>query len=147
MTHDSNFGNQGEAASRWAGGRYRPLSYVTFALEHALVGNRAWVGHLVNLLLYASVVGVLYLALQDALGPQGGWTLVVATVLFAVHPLHAEVVAPIKGRDDLLELLLALIGLSFAVRAARGASRPRLAWAEALEFATLSDPVASASLR
>ena len=41
----------------------------------------------------------------------------VAVLLFAVHPLHTEVIANIKGRDDLLAFLFAILAGSMALRA------------------------------
>jgi hypothetical protein len=39
-----------------------------------------------------------------------------ATILFIVHPVHTEVVANIKGRDEILSLLFLLLTLGFLLR-------------------------------
>lgn len=90
--------------TRPPGGRYRPLSLVTFAVEAALFGQVAWIRHAVNILLYAAVVGVLMLLARDLFPGQPAVWLVFG-LLFAVHPAHTEVVANVKGRDELLSLL------------------------------------------
>ena len=43
----------------------------------------------------------------------------IATLLFVVHPIHTEVVANIKSRDEILCLLLFLIALCVSVKYAR----------------------------
>lgn len=89
----------------WAGAgkgssAYRPLTTLTYSLNHA-VGGLAPAGyHLVNLLLHAGAAS-LVLALALALGvPLAAATL--AGLLFAVHPVHVEAVANVAGRKELL---------------------------------------------
>ncbi len=41
----------------------------------------------------------------------------IATLLFVVHPVHTEVVANIKSRDEILSLLFTLFSLSFLLKA------------------------------
>lgn len=95
------------------GARYRPLSLATFAVEIAVFGpGRPGISHLVNVLLYALSGWLVYRFLRRLL-PQGdrAWWLdpaFYAALLFVLHPVHAEVVANIKGRDEILALLLGL---------------------------------------
>ena len=44
-----------------AGGRYRPLSLVTFAIEYQLFGESPKVSHFINVVLYALTGMLLYL--------------------------------------------------------------------------------------
>lgn len=95
--------------------RYRPLSVATFAVEHQLFGQNPQMSHLNNVLLYVLTTLVLYRLLSKVFGNYGDgsglldWPLV-ATLLFAVHPIHTEVVANIKGRDEILALAGSLSG-------------------------------------
>ena len=98
------------------GGRYRPLSQVMFALEKELFGFNPFVGHLLNVLFYALACMLLFVILQKLFKnyTANRWYLslaFVATILFAAHPLHTEVVANIKGRDEILCLLFSLLTL------------------------------------
>ncbi|MCB0637398.1 MAG: tetratricopeptide repeat protein [Lewinella sp.] len=99
-----------------AGGRYRPLSLAFFALEYELFGDRPQVMHVLNALWYGGTVVVLYgllLALfsqrrtfDKKLSLTAAYLIpLLAAVIFAVHPIHTEVVANIKGRDEILSLL------------------------------------------
>jgi tetratricopeptide (TPR) repeat protein len=106
----------------WAGaGRethlYRPLTTVSFALNYALTGLSAWSYHLINIALHALVTVLLFrLALWWGLAPEAAG---LGALLFAVHPIHVEVVANIAGRHDLLAatfMLAALFAHSQALR-------------------------------
>jgi tetratricopeptide (TPR) repeat protein len=95
------------------GGRYRPLSIITYALEYSLWGNSPTASHLINVLLYCMLCGLLLLTLQRLLAERknGKVIALVATLLFALHPTHTEAVANIKGRDEILSLLFLLCSL------------------------------------
>lgn len=78
---------------------YRPLTSMTFAIEWSMFGNRPWIFHLFNILLYAGVcAGVAELA-QRLAGVKLAYF---AGLLFAVHPVHVEAVAYLVGRSELL---------------------------------------------
>ncbi|MDH3457831.1 MAG: tetratricopeptide repeat protein [Gemmatimonadota bacterium] len=95
----------------WAGAGvetylYRPLPLVTYAVNHALFGLAPWSYHLVNVLLHA-LASVLVFRLARS------WRLSITVAgigaaLFAVHPIHVEVVASVAGRKDLLAAALTL---------------------------------------
>jgi Flp pilus assembly protein TadD len=99
-----------------AGGRYRPLTQIMFALEWELFGRNPFIGHLINILLYGFLVLLLFkcllLLFRNHLEKNSLFLLAfVGALLFAVHPVHTEVVANIKGRDELMSLLLSLATL------------------------------------
>jgi len=113
LTHDAFVGAYGQALEL-SGGRYRPLSLVMFAVEYELFGLNPFPGHLINLLLYALTGIFLYLLLMRLLPDQNLWVPLITSVLFIVHPIHTEVVANIKSRDEILGLLL-LIGVLYTL--------------------------------
>jgi tetratricopeptide (TPR) repeat protein len=96
-----------------AGGRYRPLSVALFAIVFQVFGLHAFVFHLLTVLLFAATCVVLYQTLRRLLQGHAESDLVagIATVLFAAHPVHTEVVANIKGCDEILSLLGSLAAL------------------------------------
>jgi hypothetical protein len=94
-----------------AGARYRPLSIATFAVEYEVVGglNRQ-VSHFLNALFYGLTALLLFriLAMCFPKDNDKKWYVSIAfwgAMLFALHPVHVEVVANIKGRDEILGLL------------------------------------------
>jgi hypothetical protein len=95
---------------------YRPMVHLSFAIEHQLFGESPAMSHFVNLLLY--VLTVLFLAyfLTEWLGSQHFFAIGLSSLFFAIHPLHVEVVASIKNRDELLAFLAALLAMHAYLR-------------------------------
>ena len=81
---------------------YWPLLYTTFWLEHALVGLQPFLYHLDNILLHGAACVLLWRVLRRLAVP-GAW---LAAAIFAVHPIHAESVAWVIERKDVLSGLL-----------------------------------------
>ena len=83
---------------------FRPLTFATFALNWAVGGGHESGFHILNVLLNAGVALMLYLVLRKLFeGREGGGSVAwVASLLFAVHPLHVEAVTSIVGRSELL---------------------------------------------
>ncbi len=153
-----------QAEDQLVGGRYRPLSIVTFAIEEALFGfadgdeisfvenGKTYAGtiqqsifdekevlvtddngsrkikrvktntidgyesiyhgrHFVNVLFYLLSLVVVFYLLHFVLLQQFRDVAFLALLIFAIHPIHTEVVANVKSRDEILSLLF--IGLTF----------------------------------
>lgn len=121
LTNDSFVGFFGKQKNLVAGGRYRPLSHITFAIEYQIFGLNPWIGHLFNILLYALACLLVFKVLKmlfERIYKSNKWYLTVpfmATLIFAAHPLHTEVVANIKGRDEILSLLGSFAALYFVL--------------------------------
>jgi protein O-mannosyl-transferase len=96
----------------WSGQYYRPLTILTYAVDWSVSGGRPGWLHLANALWHglASVLVVLVLAraLSPAAAAAGG-------LVFALHPVHAEAVAGLVGRAE----VLAAVGMLGAVLCAR----------------------------
>jgi len=99
---------------------YRPLTTLSFAVDHALAGLHPVWYHGVNVLLHALVVFLVTL-LALAILP-GGRAAAIVGILFAVHPVHVEAVAGVVGRSELLAAAGVLAALLLHRRAlcARG---------------------------
>jgi tetratricopeptide (TPR) repeat protein len=112
MTHDAFVGAYGEALNL-SGGRYRPLSIVMFALEYQVWGINPGVNHFFNVLFFALTGALIFLVLRKLLPSQNQWLPFVAALLFIIHPIHTEVVANIKSRDEILVLFFLMCSLLF----------------------------------
>lgn len=99
-----------------AGGRYRPLSVVTFALEHEIFGQNPHISHLINVLLFACTVIILFLLLKHHIFRDRFELAFLTALLFTIHPIHTEVVANIKSRDEILSFLFLLLALALLFR-------------------------------
>jgi len=80
-----------------------------------------FISHFLNVLLYAITALVLFILLEFLLPAYNSdiWYLsvpFVAVLIFIVHPIHTEVVANIKGRDEILSLLGALSAALFSLK-------------------------------
>jgi protein O-mannosyl-transferase len=128
------------------GDRYRPLSIATFAAERSILGaGSKAMSHFINVVLYILTAFLLYRVLfflfpsekiaNSDKNTEGGISpftsgnsqfstlnsqfLTVpflATALFITHPLHVEVVANIKGRDEILAFLGEIGALYFTFK-------------------------------
>ncbi|MDX2069839.1 MAG: hypothetical protein SFV55_15530 [Haliscomenobacter sp.] len=110
LSTESFAGFFGEQKNLLVGGRYRPLSIVTFAIEKGLFGQNAALSHFINLLLYALLGWLTYRTLRRIFPPQekGSWWFSLAglaTLLYILHPIHSEAVANVKGRDEIMAAL------------------------------------------
>jgi len=110
-----------QGSNQLAGGRYRPLSLITFAVEQQFMGtshdnenagdkeariaHEMHSRHVVNVLLYALTVVLLLYFFRALLFPGSPATAFMAALLFAVLPIHTESVANVKSRDEILSLL------------------------------------------
>jgi len=80
-----------------------------------------FISHFLNVLLFAFTALVLFILLEFLLPANNSdkWYLsisFVAVLIFIVHPIHTEVVANIKGRDEILSLLGALSAAIFSIK-------------------------------
>ena len=98
---------------------YRPLSMVMFAIEWEIAPNSPALGHWINVLLYALSGIVVFRFLHDVFDDCNVLVPFVIAVLWIVHPIHTEVVANIKSRDELLAFLLSMLTLWECVRYVR----------------------------
>jgi len=100
---------------------WHPLTWMAHALDWQLFGHwdpdlnryvNSWPGghHLVNVLLHAICVVLLFLTLQAMTGAT--WPSAAVAALFAIHPLHVESVAWATGRKDTLSALFFLLILA-----------------------------------
>src|SRR3972149_4965022 len=97
-TKDLFYGIYGSALDL-EGGRWRPLTLVMFAVEYHFFGDNAHPYHFINILLYGITAIILFLTLKEFF-PKNYLLAFIATLLFIAHPLHTEVVANIKSRDE-----------------------------------------------
>ncbi len=88
---------------------YRPLTTWSFAVDHATHGTHPFGYHLVNVAGHAAV-SVLVTLLARTVGLSLP-TAALAGLLFAVHPVHTEVVANGVGRAEILAALFSLLAL------------------------------------
>ena len=90
---------------------YRPLTLTSFAIEWAISPNSPFIGHFMNVLWYAATGTLLFITLRRLMPDRNTMFPVIACILFIAHPVHTEVVANIKSRDEILSLFFVVLAI------------------------------------
>lgn len=88
---------------------WHPLTWASHMLDCELFGNEPWGHHLTNLALHALNSVLLFVVFRRLTGRR--WPSAFTAAIFALHPLHAETVAWVSERLDLLCALFWILGL------------------------------------
>jgi len=125
---------------------YRPLSLVMFAAEYQLFDGAPVPGHFINIALFAACVVLLFLFLDKLFSGRRTMLAFITAMLFALHPIHTEVVANIKSCDELLCFFFAFLALNKYVKYVRGGQVSALAVGTLCYFLSLMSKETSISL-
>ncbi|MFN2250397.1 MAG: tetratricopeptide repeat protein [Anaerolineae bacterium] len=133
-------------------GFYSPLTYTAFWLQAAAFGMNGGRFHIVNLVLHAANVVLVFLLVKTLVTaysarraresegrsrraqtaalscPAAPWLAAAAALLFAVHPLQVEAVAWVTAIKDLLSTFFALLAMLFYFGRPRAGSGPLRYW-------------------
>lgn len=117
-------------------GHYQPLTWLSYALDHALWGLAPLPYHAVNLAWHVAVALACYGLLAEMLRhvASGGaararWLAALGALVFAVHPLRVESVAWVTERRDVVSGLFWMLTVWSYLRAHRdGEARSRGRW-------------------
>lgn len=90
---------------------YRPIAKATFAVEYGLWGEKPGRSHLVSVLFYFIASLITFYVLRRLLINYNILFPVLITLLFMAHPVHTEVVASLKSRDEILAYLFGMAGM------------------------------------
>ncbi|XP_067118207.1 protein O-mannosyl-transferase Tmtc3-like [Centruroides vittatus] len=104
---------------------YRPLTVFTYRLNYSIHQLDAFGYHLVNVVLHA-IVCLLYYRICLLFLPSK--TSFIASVLFAVHPIHTEAVTSVVGRAELLSAIFYLFVLRLYITQNRKSAVNWLVW-------------------
>lgn len=88
---------------------YRPLSQIMFAIEWEISPENPGFHHIINVLFYALSCGLLFVFLFRLLKNVHPFIPLAIALLYAVHPVHTEVVANIKSRDEIMSFFFVII--------------------------------------
>ncbi len=140
----ASYYKQLNTVNQLSGGRYRPLSIATFAIEQQFFGaipeekmdsflsqslsygirgpaekklvQDMHVRHFFNVLWYMAAVVVLLYFLRYIVFKNDPIIALLATIIFTIHPIHTEVVANVKSRDEIMSLLFMCLTMILAFR-------------------------------
>ncbi len=89
---------------------YRPVVKAMFALEWEFSPGDATLGHIMNIVFY-SLTGWFLFQLLMRISSGNVMFAFISSLLFIAHPIHTEVVANIKSRDEILAFLFCITAL------------------------------------
>lgn len=112
---------------------YIPLTFITYMIEYALVGQQAWLYHLDSLLLHIGSTALVAFFIVMLTGKKREALIVAA--LFALHPLQVEAVSWVAARKDVLSTFFFLGSLCAYLRYCKSSSK--LAYVFALSLFVL----------
>lgn len=95
---------------------YRPIVLTSFAIELGFFGLNPKISHFNNVLLYAILCLLVYKVLLLIFTSEKWKFCFLVALLFAVHPIHTEVVANIKSRDEILSFIFGLLAIQFFLK-------------------------------
>ncbi len=130
FTTEGFTGYFGEQKNLVSGARYRPLSLAMFALEYEAFGLEPMGYHVINVLLYVLLclmlfrVAHIYFPKWKSPHVLLGFAFL-SSLLYAVHPVHTECVANVKGRDEILAMI-GSVGVLYMV--AKYLTTKRVVW-------------------
>ena len=93
---------------------YRPLMTLGYLLTYQVFGPLAYGFHLVNVILHAAVVGIVFFTAAQMFKDR--WPALVAALAFALHPVHTESVAWIAAVTDIEVTLFFLLAFWFFLK-------------------------------
>ncbi len=179
MSRDAyhSFYKQMNAKAQLAGGRYRPLSIVSFAIEQQFIGSYAdghlppsncWdynangkpdkeedinndglyndndcltkgcmMRHLNNVLFYMIAVLLIYAMFRNHLFSKYPDMAFVATLLFCIHPIHTEVIANMKSRDEIFSMIFIALTFIYVFKYAETKQTKYMVWSAVNYFLAL----------
>jgi len=109
LTQNLAFSTLGEFFTTFQVGNYHPFAMLSLALDYKLFGENATAFHTHNILLHLINVLLVFLFVQLLIRKQ--WVTIITALFFGIHPMHAESVAWISERKDLLYAFYYLAGL------------------------------------
>lgn len=91
---------------------YRPFYLFVFALEKTVFGQSPAISHFINVLFYALLAASVLVLLRKLFLHSSPYFSLLVGLLFIVHPVHTEVVASVKSRDEIIAALFGILAWS-----------------------------------
>ncbi|MBM2816130.1 MAG: hypothetical protein HW421_2892 [Ignavibacteria bacterium] len=100
--------------SNYVFGNFNPITILSFAIDYHFFRHQPYGYHFVNVLLHSIVCITLFYFIFRLTNNQLAST--IATLLFALNPMHTESIAWVTGRKDLLFGLFFFLALIFYIK-------------------------------
>lgn len=90
---------------------YRPVTLTSFAVEYSLFALNPAGYHFMSVLYFTLLCLVIFVVMRTLFESLNPVLPFLITMIFAAHPIHAEVVANVKSRDEIFAMLFGLLSL------------------------------------
>jgi hypothetical protein len=97
-------------------GEYRPISQISFAIEYEFFGKNPNVSHFFNAVYYGVLCILLFQLLLKVFPKNNFSFILLGVVFFVIHPIHTEVVASLKNRENIFSMLWGLVACLYFVK-------------------------------
>jgi len=111
LIHQLSWENFKEIFSIFYKGNYHPLTTLFYALEYSIVGEKAFLYHLNNLLFHLFNVALVFIFTNLLIKKKE--VAFITALLFGIHPMHVESVAWISERKDVLYSFFFLLSMIY----------------------------------
>jgi len=92
---------------------YRPITLLSFALDIEISGMTPKTGHVMNVMYFVLLCCLIFYFLRRMFPEKETLFSILIVGLFLIHPVHVEVVANIKSRDEILTMIFGIASLIF----------------------------------
>ncbi len=92
---------------------YRPIVKISYAIEHQFFGVNVVISHFFNLLIYIIGLYVLFSVLKLLFDNYSNHIAFYSVLIFAIMPIHSEVVASLKNRDILICFVFCMLSFKY----------------------------------
>ncbi len=97
-------------------GLYRPIPLIMYAIEWEISPENPSLNHFINILFYALACVFLFIFLKRLMTSHSVLFPFFISLLFAAHPIHTEVVANIKSRDEIMSFFFLMLSFITFIR-------------------------------
>ena len=103
---------------------YRPLRYISYALDYRIFGMNPWGFRLMNIFYHSlTVIAVFWMLQVFGLTKRAAF---ISALLFAIHPVNTDSVAYISGRRDVIMGLFYVLSIGMFMKFYNGVRQSRV---------------------
>ena len=117
---------------------YRPITLLSFTLERIRFDNDPGSSHMVNVVLYILLLQVLLSVLIRLFSDDSKPWIIGALMIYLLHPMHVEVVASVKSRDELLAALFGFMAWNSYLKSSENNFNNIIQWILSAAFLMLA---------
>lgn len=116
---------------------YRPLVKISFAIEYGIFGENPGINHFFSMLWFAIAMLILFQLLKRLFPSANIIFILLITLIYTAHPIHTEIVASLKNRDEIFMLLFSFLAFYHGLKYTDSKKYTSLIWSGIFFFLAL----------